>query len=144
MRFRVLTYNIHRAIGVDRRFRPERITRVIGSYEPDIVFLQEVDDGVPRSREMDLARDMADTLGYPHVAVGHNVTLRKGRYGNATLSRHPILLERNIDLTIGSSKRRGCQYTAISLAGLAGRPHRLEAFNLHLGLSARERAGSDG
>ena len=139
MRFRVMTYNIHRAIGVDRRFRPERMVRIIASHAPDIVLLQEVDDGVPRSRGMDLARELAATLGYPHVAIGHNVSLRKGRYGNATLSLHPILRERNIDLTIGTSKRRGCQHTAIALDGLAGRSHRLAVFNLHLGLSARER-----
>jgi endonuclease/exonuclease/phosphatase family metal-dependent hydrolase len=139
MRFRVMTYNIHRAIGVDRRFRPERITRILGSHEPDIVLLQEVDDGVPRSREMDLARELAVDMGYPHFAVGHNVTLRKGRYGNATLSRFPILRERNIDLTIGNWKRRGCQHTAILLGSRAGRKHRLEVFNLHLGLSAHQR-----
>ena len=139
MRFRVMTYNIHRAIGVDRRFRPERLVRIIASHAPDIVLLQEVDDGVPRSRGMDLARELAGTLGYPHVAIGHNVSLRKGRYGNATLSLHPIQRERNIDLTIGTSKRRGCQHTAIVLDGIAGRSHRLAVFNLHLGLSARER-----
>ena len=138
MRFRVLTYNIHRAIGVDRRFRPERIIRIIESHEADIVLLQEVDEGVPRSREMDLARELAAALGYAHLAVGHNVTLRKGRYGNATLSRHPILRERNIDLAIGMWKRRGCQHTAIVLEGHVGR-RRLEVFNLHLGLSARQR-----
>lgn len=140
MRFRVMTWNIHRAIGLDRRFRPERVSRVIETYEPDIVLLQEVDDGVPRSRRMDLGRELAASSGYPHVAIGHNVTLRKGRYGNATLSRHPILLERNIDLTIGRSKRRGCQHTTIALEGPAGQTRPLELFNLHLGLSARERA----
>jgi endonuclease/exonuclease/phosphatase family metal-dependent hydrolase len=140
MRFRVLTYNIHRAIGVDRRFRPERIIRILESHEADIVLLQEVDDGVPRSREMDLARELAAALGYAHLAVGHNVALRKGRYGNATLSRHPILRERNIDLTVGMWKRRGCQHTAIALEGHASR-RRLEVFNLHLGLSARQREG---
>ena len=138
MRLRVLTYNIHRAIGIDRRFRPERIIRILESHDADIVLLQEVDDGVPRSREMDLARELAAALGYAHLAVGHNVTLRKGRYGNATLSRHRILRERNIDLTIGLWKRRGCQHTAIVLEGHARR-HRLEVFNLHLGLSARQR-----
>ena len=138
MRFRVLTYNIHRAIGVDRRFRPERIVRILESHEADVVLLQEVDDGAPRSRELDLARELAGALGYAHLAVGHNVTLRKGRYGNATLSRHPILRERNIDLTIGLWKRRGCQHTAIALDGQAS-GRRLEVFNLHLGLSARQR-----
>jgi len=139
MRIRVLTYNIHRAIGMDRRFDPERVAGILAYYGADIVLLQEVDEGVPRSRELDMAREIADTLGYRHVAVGHNVALRKGRYGNATLSRHPILRERNIDLTVGRRKRRGCQHTRIELTTTSGVQHRIEVFNLHLGLSARER-----
>src|SRR6185503_19029789 len=102
MQLRVLTYNIHRAIGLDRQFRPDRIVRIVEDHDPDVVLFQEVDDGVPRSRELDLARELAQALGYPYFAVGHNVRLRKGRYGNATLSRHAILRERNIDLTIGA------------------------------------------
>jgi endonuclease/exonuclease/phosphatase family metal-dependent hydrolase len=63
--------------------------------------------------------------------------LRKGRYGNATLSRFPILRERNIDLTIGTlRKRRGCQHTSVLVR--EGEPP-FEVFNLHLGLSAWER-----
>jgi endonuclease/exonuclease/phosphatase family metal-dependent hydrolase len=112
---------------------------VLQVHDADVALLQEVDEGVPRSRELDLARVLAARAGYPHVAVGHNVSLRRGRYGNATLSRHPILRERNIDLTIGRRKRRGCQHTEIQIEGRGGRRHRLEAFNLHLGLSARER-----
>lgn len=140
MRLRVLTYNIHRAIGVDRRFRPDRIVKIVSHHAPDVVLLQEVDEGVPRSREKDLARELAGILGYPHYAVGHNVSLRKGRYGNATLSRFPILRERNIDLTVEERKRRGCQHTTLRLEKIPGHPHRLEVFNMHLGLSARERA----
>jgi endonuclease/exonuclease/phosphatase family metal-dependent hydrolase len=140
VRFRVLTYNIHRAIGLDRRFRPDRIAEILVEHDADVVLLQEVDQGVPRSREMDLARELAAMAGYPESAVGHNVTLRKGRYGNATLSRHSIVRERNIDLTVGTRKRRGCQHTEILVAGATGRRHRVEIFNLHLGLSARERA----
>jgi len=139
VRLRVLTYNIHRAIGVDRRFRPERIVRILESHDADIALLQEVDEGAPRSREMDLARELADALGYRHFAIGHNVTLRKGRYGNATLSRWPIVRERNIDLTVGFLRRRGCQHTRIAARTPSGRTRRIEVFNLHLGLSARER-----
>ena len=90
MRLRVLSYNIHRAIGVDRRFRPERVAEIIEYYNPDVAMLQEVDEGAPRSRELDLARELARALGFEHYAIGHNVRLRKGRYGNATLSRWPI------------------------------------------------------
>lgn len=139
MRVRMMTYNIHRAIGVDRRFRPERIVEIVTHYAPDVLLLQEVDEGAPRSREMDLGRDLAGALGYPHFVVGHNVSLRKGRYGNATLSRYPILRERNIDLTIDSRKRRGCQHTTIEIEKAHGHPHKMDVFNLHLGLGAQER-----
>ena len=135
---RVVTYNIHRAIGVDRRFRPERIAEILKHYDADIVMLQEVDEGAPRSRELNLAKELAQAAGYPHYALGHNVSLRRGRYGNATLSRFPILRERNIDLSVAESWiRRGCQHTTLDLNGAGGH---LEVFNLHLGLSARERA----
>ena len=134
---RLVTYNIHRAIGVDRRFRPERIALLLAEHDADIVLLQEVDEGVPRSRELHLARELAEALDYPYLSVGHNVRVRAGgRYGNATISRFPIVEDSNIDLTIGRRKRRGCQRTRIVLPGEGGP---IEVFNMHLGLSARER-----
>jgi endonuclease/exonuclease/phosphatase family metal-dependent hydrolase len=140
VQLRFMTYNIHRAIGVDRLFRPTRIAEVIEHHRPDVVLLQEVDEGAPRSREIDLARELASMLDYSHYAVGHNVELRRGRYGNATLSRYPIERERNIDLTVDGRKRRGCQHTSLVLEPPGGTEHRLEIFNLHLGLGAAERA----
>jgi len=139
MKFRVVTYNIHRAIGLDRRFRLDRVAGILADHEPDIVLLQEVDEGVPRSRKMNLAKTLAEELEYPFYAMGHNVSLRKGRYGNATLSRYPIARERNIDLSVDERKRRGCQHTTIELGDSLHGRQSLEVFNLHLGLSARER-----
>ncbi len=139
MHLRVLTYNIHRAIGIDKRFKPERIVRILKHYDADLCLLQEVDEGAPRSRELNLAKELAEAAEYPHVVAGYNVSLRKGRYGNATLSKFPIRRERNIDLTIGNRKRRGCQHSTIDVSVSKGRPCLLEVFNLHLGLSARER-----
>jgi len=139
MKLRIITYNIHRAIGLDRRYQPERIIKILGDHDADIVLLQEVDEGAPRSREQDMAREIAAELGFDHYAAGHNVSLRKGRYGNATLSRYPITRERNIDLTIGNHKRRGCQHTAIEIPGARGGSTQLDVFNLHLGLSPLER-----
>ena len=139
MKIRLLSYNIHRAIGLDRRFKPERIEQIILEHHPDIVLLQEVDEGVPRSREMQMAKEIAKNLLYPYYAMGHNVSLRKGRYGNATLSRFPIVKERNIDLTIGHKKRRGCQHTRIHIESRSGKIYPLEVFNVHFGLSTLER-----
>jgi len=139
LRLTLATYNIHRAIGVDRRFRPQRIVRILEDHQADVILLQEVDEGAPRSRELNLAKEIASSLKMSHYALGHNVSLRKGWYGNATLSRFPILRERNIDLTVGRRKRRGCQHASIEVETETGRSRRLEVFNLHLGLSARER-----
>ena len=115
MRLRVLTYNIHRAIGIDRRFRPERVAAILQRYDADIVLLQEVASGAPRSRMLDLAAFLAERVQYAHHVLGLTVHLRVGRYGNATLSRFPIGRQRNIDLTLGALKRRGCQHTQVFL-----------------------------
>jgi len=139
MLLRVLSYNMHRAIGVDRLFRPDRIAKVIDHHQADIVLLQEVDVGVPRSRNLDLAKEMAEAAGYPHYATGLNVKLYKGKYGNATLSKFPIKYSRNIDLTVGRRKARGCLHSTIEVTSSTDFFQTLEVFNLHLGLSSQER-----
>lgn len=138
MRFSLLTYNIHKAIGVDRVFSPARIVEILRHHNADIVLLQEVDRGAPRLNHLDLASYLARELDYSYRAVGMNVFLKKGKYGNATLSRFPISHERNFDLTIGWRKRRGAQHTRIFLPA-GDSAVELDVFNVHLGLSATER-----
>ncbi len=135
MRLRVLTYNIHKAIGVDGKFAPERIVEILEHYDPDVALLQEVDRGAPRSGMLDLALEIARRLDYHHRAVGMNVYMRRGMYGNATLSRYPIGRQHNIDLTIGSAKRRGAQHTRVHLRR-RNREVEIDLFNIHLSLTA--------
>ena len=136
---RLLSWNIHKGIGgLDRRYDLTRILDVIHHYDPDVCVLQEVDDGVPRSREHDQAHLLSEVLGYPHYAFGSNVALRKGSYGNATLSRFPLAEAYNIDLTVSLKKPRGALYTEIHAR--TGRHARtLHLYNCHLGLSGTER-----
>jgi len=140
MQLRVMTWNIHKGIGgVDRRYRPERIMDVIRLYDPDIVFLQEVDEGAPRSSFHAQADYLADAVGMRHRCYGPNVHLRKGRYGNAILSRWPLSAVENIDLTIGPKKPRAALQARCRVA--KGRERRtLLLYNLHLGLAGFERA----
>jgi endonuclease/exonuclease/phosphatase family metal-dependent hydrolase len=138
MRLRVLTYNIHKAIGTDRVFSPERIVEVLRHHDADVVLLQEVDRHAPRSGRMDLAAHLARELGYGYRAVGMNVYMKHGKYGNATLSRFPIGRQHNIDLTIGRTKRRGAQHTRIHVTR-DGRSAEVDVFNVHLSLRARLR-----
>jgi endonuclease/exonuclease/phosphatase family metal-dependent hydrolase len=138
MRFRVLTYNIHKAIGLDGRFAPERIVEILRHHDADVVLLQEVDRGRPRSGLLDLASHLARQLDYRYRAVGMNVFFKHGKYGNATLSRYPIGRQRNIDLTVGRSKRRGAQHTRIHIGKREGVLD-VDVFNVHLSLTARLR-----
>lgn len=133
MQITVLTYNIHKAIGNDRKFDPERIARVCEAEKADIIALQEVDNGVPRSRRLNLAEVLGGMLGY-HRRLGSNVKLKVGSYGNATLSRWPFAHGQNLDLTWGIKKRRGCLSEVIATP--CGE---LVVMNFHLGLSRIER-----
>ncbi|NNE10238.1 MAG: endonuclease [Gemmatimonadetes bacterium] len=139
MRFRVVSYNIHKCIGgVDRRYSPERIVETIAHYEPDLVLLQEVDDGKPGTRNHRQVDTIADGLGFRYRTFQGNVLLRLGKYGNAILSRHPIKGPRNIDLTIPLKKRRRAQLIKLTMRE-KGHRHSLVIANVHLGLAAFER-----
>ncbi|MCR9143557.1 MAG: endonuclease/exonuclease/phosphatase family protein [bacterium] len=134
MELKFVTYNIHKAIGNDRKYRPERIVEILQKQDADFIALQEVDQGVPRSSNEDLAQVLAEALGM-HYVLGLNVKLSRGSYGNATLSRYPIIGSRNMNITWSIKKRRGCLITHISLP----KKKELVIFNIHLGLAAFER-----
>jgi len=131
----LMTWNIHRCIGLDRRFDPERVIETVRHHQPDILFLQEVDRGVPRSRKLYLDQLLAEALGFPFHTWSQAHVLKQGSYGNATLSRFPIVKRRVLDLRMGRRKQRNCLYTRLRLPGR----RQFHAFNWHLGLSASER-----
>lgn len=139
MKFRVVTYNIHKGIGgVDRRYRPERIVETLSQYNPDIVLIQEVDDDVPRSRHDCQVELFAESLDMKYHAFQRNVELKRGHYGNAILSRYPLSDVQNIDLTIPLKKRRQALLAHCKLQ-CEGHQRRLLIGNVHLGLAGFER-----
>lgn len=140
MQVRVLTYNIHKGIGgVDRLYRPQRIIETLQHYQADIIFLQEVDDGVPRSRYDRQADLFADALQMPYRAFQRNVRLSRGHYGNAILSRFPISDIENIDLTIPLKKKRRALFIKCHLRE-SRHQQTLALVNCHLGLAGFERS----
>src|ERR1700687_6094305 len=50
---RVMTYNIHVGVGMDKKMDLQRIADVINQEHPDLVALQEVDRGVKRTHGVD-------------------------------------------------------------------------------------------
>jgi len=136
---RLLSWNIHKGIGgVDRRYALERIVTVVQHYHPDVLLLQEVDHGVPRSRHDHQAQKLADQMNFSHVAFGPNVTLKTGCYGNAILSHYPMASKENLDLTLPLKKARGALIVDMQVP-VNGHQLRLHVANLHLGLSGLER-----
>ncbi|MBI2817157.1 MAG: endonuclease/exonuclease/phosphatase family protein [Acidobacteria bacterium] len=131
---RVATYNIHKCKGLDRRIRPERIVAVLRGIDADIIALQEVLSFESGLRHENQARFIAEELGF-YSAFGHTCHMRGGRYGNLLLTRFPIDISHNYD--ISSPRRReprGCLRADVQL-----KTTMLHVFNLHLGTGYVER-----
>ena len=86
---RVLTYNIHHGVGKDSELNLSRIASVISAANPDIVSLQEVDNGVPRSNSVDQVARLAELTGMQSY-FGKARNLNGGSYGNGVLIRSGI------------------------------------------------------
>jgi endonuclease/exonuclease/phosphatase family metal-dependent hydrolase len=135
IRLLIATYNIHKCRGLDQRTRPDRIAHVISELEADIVAIQEVLDVRTGRPELDQMRRIQSLLDGNEICFGENRSLHGGRYGNLTLSRFPVKLCENYDITWRHRERRGCLRSDLVLPGGT----LLHVFNVHLGTSFTER-----
>src|SRR5258706_40384 len=87
---RVMTYNIHVGVGMDKKLDLARIAAVINAQHPDLVGLQEVDHGVTRTQRIDEIAELAK-LTRMDYAFAFNLRYQGGQYGVAILSRLPIM-----------------------------------------------------
>lgn len=114
---RIMTFNIHHGEGMDGRLDLDRIAKVITEAKADIVGLQEVDRGVERTQRRDTLKELADLTGM-RLAFGKNIDLQGGDYGNALLTRFPIVSEGNRHLElIGGGEQRGVLQTVLDVDG---------------------------
>lgn len=127
-----VSYNIHRGVGLDRRRDLDRIASVIAETQADVVGLQEVlrDDGRP---DADQAAYLASRLGMT-VVMGETRPYGTGTYGNAVLTRLPVLASTRCDLSCGLREPRGALRVDLAVDDTA-----LHIFNCHFGLAFRER-----
>jgi endonuclease/exonuclease/phosphatase family metal-dependent hydrolase len=132
---RVATYNVHKCCGLDQRTRPDRIASVISQLKADVVAIQEILDVQEGLPEFDQVRRIQSLLPEYEVCFGENRPLHGGRYGNLTLSRFPVKVCENYDITWRERERRGCLRSDVLLPGGSI----LHLFNVHLGTSFAER-----
>ncbi len=85
--FRLVNYNVHAGVSTDGQLDPESIARNIEAQNPDVVVLQEVTRGWAIAGTVDLAEWLSHRLEMPYVYQ----PAADGQFGNAVLSRLPIL-----------------------------------------------------
>ena len=133
---RLLTYNVHRCVGTDRRLDVARVAAVIAEHEPDIVCLQELDVGRARTGHVDQAAAIARELS---MTFRFNAAMRieAEEYGDAILTPHPERLIKAGPLPtirgVPGLEPRGAVWAAIEIGG-----HTLNVVTTHLGLVPRE------
>jgi endonuclease/exonuclease/phosphatase family metal-dependent hydrolase len=98
---RVLQLNIH--FGVDRGGDLDMgaLASTIEAERADLVSLNEVDQRTQRSRGLDEARELARATGL-RVVYGPNLPWQGGLFGNAILSRLPMVRTANHTLPVRS------------------------------------------
>jgi endonuclease/exonuclease/phosphatase family metal-dependent hydrolase len=133
-----MTYNIHGGRGLDARIDLGRVAAVIEAFAPDIVALQEVDVGRPRSGGVDQAEDLARRLGLVPV-FAPTIDNGDGRYGIATLTRLPVESQRQICLP--AHRHRPTEPRCALVTKLRWDGGELEMINTHLSTLFRERPG---
>lgn len=115
--FRVMTYNIHHGEGLDGKVDLVRIAELIKRERADIVALQEVDKGVTRTQQRDIAGELAKLTGMTGV-FSNNFTYQGGEYGNAVLTRFPVLATQNTHYQmLRTNEQRGLLELTLKVQG---------------------------
>jgi endonuclease/exonuclease/phosphatase family metal-dependent hydrolase len=128
---RIVTYNIHKGRGMDGRISVKRIAEVLGDLDADIIALQEVfSHGDSHAGQVEM---LASHLGLK-AAFGCTRHHRGRPYGNAILTRWPILESCDMDISWQHREKRGCIRTDLKTPRGT-----LHVFNIHMGTSYFER-----
>jgi len=114
---RVMTYNIHVGVGMDKKLDLRRIADVINKERPDLVGLQEVDRGVQRTQRIDEIVELSK-LTHMDYAFAFNLPYQGGQYGVAILSRFPIrATEHRLYKNLREAERRGFIRAEVKIDG---------------------------
>ena len=130
----VASYNVHKCVGTDKKFNPERIIQVIQEIGADVMALQEADSRFgERTGLLDLARLERDTGLVPIPIAG--ISKAHGWHGNVILFREGMLRDVH-PIKLPGLEPRGALVAEIELKD--GTVMRIIA--AHLGLLRRSRA----
>ena len=133
MRLRIATYNVHGAVGVDRRHLPARQLEILRRINADCIALQEfVNHPAPGGGS--LLDRWCDSLGM-HGRFAPSFIRGGKEFGNAVLSRFAFLHHAEHDMSFAGGRRRIALDVVVDAA-----PHRLHLVAVHCAVRARPRA----
>jgi endonuclease/exonuclease/phosphatase family metal-dependent hydrolase len=101
---KLASYNIHACIGTDGLFDPFRVAAVINEIDADIIALQEVEHHLVN--DIDLLDFLSQQTGMTGLA-GPTMLRETRHYGNAILTRLPIVSHQLLDLSHRDYEPRG-------------------------------------
>jgi endonuclease/exonuclease/phosphatase family metal-dependent hydrolase len=130
---RLMTWNIHGAVGTDGRFNIERITDIIKGHAPDVIAIQEVDSRrlVAGIRSpFDLLREAVGD----HGIHAKSITTADGDYGQMLVSRWPLRASAVHDISHANREPRRAIETEVSTD-----TGTIRVIAAHLGLKLGER-----
>jgi endonuclease/exonuclease/phosphatase family metal-dependent hydrolase len=116
---------------MDRITRPGRVANVLREVDADIVALQEVLGAGPHGGSH--IEEIGAALGMGWVMAPVRL-LRAHQFGNAVLSRFPVVHHSQHDLSWKSCEERCLQRVDIDVSG-----RKLHVYNVHLGTAILER-----
>lgn len=129
----IASYNIHKCVGLDKKFRPDRIIDVIKELNADVLALQETDQRFGRCRGLlDLGYLKKET-GFIPVPVQGKTTHSLGWHGNAI-----FLKDGHID-TLVQIKLPGVEPRGALLVELSLPAGPLRIITAHFGLLRHSR-----
>lgn len=129
---RILTWNIHKGIGTDRRYDLGRVIALARRHEPDVVALQEVDSRGRDPTNLPLAT-LKLALG-SHAAEARTIVAEDGHYGHVLISRWPLEGVALHDVSVGRREPR------CAIEATIRTPHGpFQVVATHLGLGWGER-----
>lgn len=132
MQLKFASYNIRKAIGLDRRRDPERILAVLHEIGADIVALQEVDRRLGR-RASALPRQMVEEHHWQVVPLAIRPD-SIGWHGNALLVRKGVDILDAAPIQLPMLEPRGAVRADLSVDG-----RRVRVVGMHLDLSGLRR-----
>jgi len=134
---RIASYNIHSCVGPDGREDAGRIAAVLAEMDADIAGLQEV---LASHDPADNHLDVLAASGNYEAIMGPNLVRERGHYGNALLTRLPVLEVEHHELELSPDREpRGVLEIMLDARG-----NHLRMIVTHLGLRHRERVRQAG